>query len=81
MPGLHAFGLVGLRWLTVRLTSESDQIAGVARRIKKDNGRNDRDLFNDLIGHCENLRRHIEAERFRGLKIDHQFDLGCLHHR
>jgi hypothetical protein len=81
MRGLHALGLVGLRWLTVRLTSESDQIAGVARRIKKDNGRNDRDLFNDLIGHCENLRRHIEAERFRGLKIDHQLDLGCLHHR
>jgi hypothetical protein len=39
------------------------------------------DLFNDLVGHCKNLRRQIEAERFRGFKIDHELELGCLQHR
>jgi hypothetical protein len=38
------------------------------------------DLFNDLVGHCKNLRRQIEAERFRGFKIDHELELGCLQH-
>jgi hypothetical protein len=38
------------------------------------------DLFNDLVGHCKNLRRQIEAERFRGFKIDHELQLGCLQH-
>jgi len=38
------------------------------------------DLFNDLVGHGKNLRRQIEAERFRGFKIDHEFELGCLQH-
>ena len=44
------------------------------------NRRHRRDLFNDLVGHCENLRWQIEAERFRRFKIDHQHELGCLHH-
>lgn len=38
------------------------------------------DLFNDLVGHGKNLRRQIEAERFRGFKIDHELKLGCLQH-
>jgi hypothetical protein len=33
------------------------------------------DLFNDLVGHCKNLRRQIEAERLRGFDIDHEFQL------
>ena len=44
------------------------------------NRRHHSDLFNDLIGHCENFRRQVEAERFCGFKIDHQLELGCLHH-
>ena len=44
------------------------------------NGRHHGDLFNDLVGYCENIRWQIEAERFRGLKIDHEFELGCSHH-
>ena len=38
-------------------------------------------LFNHLVGHCKNLCRQIEAKRFRSLKIDHEHELGCLHHR
>ena len=37
-------------------------------------------LFNDLVGHCENVRWQIEAERFRGFEIDHEFELGDSHH-
>ena len=44
------------------------------------NQRHHGDLFNDLVGHCENIRRQIEAERLRGFEIDHEFQLGCLHH-
>ena len=38
------------------------------------------DLFNDLVGYCENIYWQIEAQCFRGLKIDHKFNLGGLHH-
>ena len=44
------------------------------------NSRHRGDLFNDLVGHCKNLRWQIEAERFRGFKIDHELKLGCLQH-
>jgi hypothetical protein len=52
----------------------------VALNDAEGNRRHHNDLFNDLIGHRENLRWQIEAERFRGFKIDHQLELGCLHH-
>jgi hypothetical protein len=32
-------------------------------------------LVNHLIGASEQLRRHFEAERVRGLEIDHQLEL------
>ncbi len=38
------------------------------------------ELFNDLVGHGKNLRWQIEAEGFRGFKIDHEVELGCLQH-
>jgi hypothetical protein len=34
-----------------------------------------------IIGHCENLRWQIEAERFRSFKIDHELELRYSHHR
>src|SRR6266487_2641415 len=38
--------------------------------------------FNHLVGAGEERRRHVEAERFRGLEIDHQLVLGrCLHRK
>src|SRR6516164_5949183 len=37
-------------------------------------------LFDHLVGERKQVRRHRETERFRGLDIDHQFELGWLHH-
>ena len=33
-------------------------------------------LFDHLVGECEQLIRHIQAERVRGLKIDDQLEIG-----
>ena len=38
------------------------------------------ELFNDLVGYCENICWQIEAQCFRGLEIDHKFNLGGLHY-
>src|SRR6266404_3038017 len=32
-------------------------------------------LFDYVVGAAEQRRRHGEAERFRGLEVDHQFEL------
>src|SRR5262249_14336085 len=32
--------------------------------------------FNQLISLCDEERRHFETERFGGLEIDHQLELG-----
>src|SRR5215831_11921557 len=37
-------------------------------------------LFDHLVGKREQVRRPRETERFHGLDIDHQFELGWLHH-
>jgi len=39
------------------------------------------DLFNHLVGRGKNLRRQLEAKRFRSFAIDHQFDLRYSHYR
>jgi hypothetical protein len=33
-----------------------------------------KELLNHLVGEREQVRRHVEAERFRGLEIDHQVE-------
>ena len=44
------------------------------------NRRHQGDLFNDLVGYCENVGWQIEAKRFRSFEIDHQFELGYSQH-
>ena len=63
--------------INVRCYSNSDMIV---RRSEITNRRHRGDLFDDLVGHCENFRWQIKAERFRGSKIDHEHEFGCLHH-
>jgi hypothetical protein len=36
-------------------------------------------LFDHLVGEREQRGWHFEAERFRGLEVDHQLELGRLH--
>jgi hypothetical protein len=36
--------------------------------------------FDHLVGARQQLIRHIQAERLRGLKVDDQLDLGALLH-
>ena len=38
-------------------------------------------LFNHLIGADEQDPRDHEAESLGGLEVDHEFELGSLHHR
>src|SRR5262252_7271600 len=37
-------------------------------------------LFDHLVGACEQHWRHVKAERFCGLEIDHQLHLRGLHY-
>ena len=37
-------------------------------------------LFDHLVGAGEQRWRNSEAERFGGLRVDHEFDLDRLHH-
>src|SRR5437016_2654519 len=37
--------------------------------------------FDNLVGDGEQRRRHVEAERLRGLKVDNEFILGRRLHR
>jgi len=62
---------------TIGIVTVALRCREVTRRVKK---RHDGDLFDDLIGHCENLRWQIKAERLRGSKIDHQLELRYSHH-
>src|SRR5262245_2073900 len=38
-------------------------------------------LFDHLVGKREHLVRNIDAERIRGLEVDHQLEFGRLHDR
>jgi hypothetical protein len=44
------------------------------------NGLVRRASFDHLVGAREQSRRNFEAERFSGLRVDHEFDLDRLHH-
>src|SRR5262249_45449630 len=37
--------------------------------------------FDPLVGERQQVRRHTERECLRGFEIDHQLELGWLHHR
>src|SRR5882724_2127742 len=37
-------------------------------------------LLDHLVGECEQLVWHIEAKRLRAPQIDHELELGRLHH-
>jgi hypothetical protein len=57
--------------------------AGALRARRERPGRSaaeKRDSFDHLVGAREHGRRHLEAERLRGLEIDGQFEFrGLLH--
>ena len=38
-------------------------------------------LFDHLVGDGKQRRRHVQAERLSGFKIDYQFELGRLFDR
>src|SRR5882724_12605240 len=38
-------------------------------------------LFDHRIGARHHVRRHLDAERLRGLEVDHQFEFGRRLHR
>src|ERR1035437_10247659 len=38
-------------------------------------------LFDHLVGQREELRRHLEAEHLRGLKVDHKLEFRRQHDR
>jgi hypothetical protein len=40
-----------------------------------------RRLIDHLVGEREEHRRHIEAERSRGIEVGHQLEPGGLHNR
>src|SRR5262249_61809970 len=48
--------------------------AGIAYRMASNS-------FDHLVGADEQRRRHVEAERLRGLEIDHKLELGRLLNR
>ena len=37
-------------------------------------------LFDHLVGEREQRRRHVDAERLRGLEIEHELEFGGLNH-
>ena len=58
----------------------SDHKVDLSDRSELGHRRHQGDLFNDLVGQCDNVRWQIEAERFRGFEIDYQFELGYSQH-
>ena len=55
--------------------------SGIFRgRRRRANRQHHGDLFNGLVRQCENIRWQIETERFRGLEIDYEFELGGFHY-
>src|SRR5271169_3231618 len=38
-------------------------------------------LFDHVVGECQQLRWHFEAERLGGLEVDHELEFGGLHDR
>src|SRR4029077_19292446 len=55
--------------------------ANLARRQGLVSCRSAGGLFQEFVGRSEQGRRHFDADRFRGLKIDHQFELDRLFDR
>src|SRR5262245_25123186 len=83
---IHDRGWQGQRPKHVRFTPKADKQADISlsplcansdltRRSKK------AALFDHLVGACEQHRRHLKAERLRGLEIDHELKLGRLLNR
>ena len=50
------------------------------KRPQQPNARLRPPSFDHFVSHPKNLRWQFQAERFRGFEIDHEFELGCLHH-
>ena len=65
---LHSIPLpaVGVRFASESVIRQSPQCPDCSRKR----------LFDHLVGARENRDRHVEAERLRGPKIDHQLELG-----
>jgi hypothetical protein len=64
----------------VRSTPDSGHQSRATSCLLWANRRHHLYLFNDSVGQRQNLRWQIEAERFRSLKIDHEFKLRYSHH-
>ena len=66
--------------LNVRFVPKATELLRRREMTQRAKRRHRADLFNHLVGHCKNFCWQIEAKRFRSLKIDHEHELGCLHH-
>ena len=65
-------------------SSQAKRVVRATHAVFQDQNRLPRQtasLLDYLVGDREQRRRHLEAERLRGLEIDHQLELGRLLNR